>query len=180
MTRREGRVTSRRLPAGPRGFTLLEIVIVVFILGLVALVVAPRLHRFTGGDARSAARELAGLVDGLVQEAVASHTIYRLNYDVDAEVFWVTALTQTGGVLEEGPPRPKRALPADVRFADVMTPHQGVVTQGKAFTQFFPSGRVTRTTIHLKENERNDSTLMINPITGRVTVLDGYQEGRSL
>jgi len=161
----------------PRGFTLIEITIVVFILGLVALLVAPRLHRFVGGDARSASRDLTGLVGALVQEAVASHTIQRLHYDLETDEYWATTLTQTGGVLEEGPPiGSKRALPADVRFQDVITPHQGLVTLGTAFTQFFPSGAVTRTTIHLEERGGAPYTLTINPITGRVAVFDRYIE----
>lgn len=159
-------------------FTLIEIAIVVFILSLVALLTFPRLHHWTGGDARSAARELAGLVDALVQESVASHTMFRLHYDLGAHTFWVTSLTQTGGVLEEGAPRGAvRRLPADVRFRDVATPHQGLMTEGDAFTQFFPSGRVTRTTIHLTEGD-HVSTLIINPISGRVSVRDGDLEDR--
>jgi prepilin-type N-terminal cleavage/methylation domain-containing protein len=157
------------------GFTLIEITIVVFILALVAMLVAPRLQRVVGGDARSASRALAGLAAALVQDAVATHTIQRLSYDLDTGEFWVTTLVSRGGVLEEGPPvGSKRALPAEVHFEDVVTPHQGLVTKGTAFTQFFPSGGVTRTAIHLKEDDRSRYTLTINPITGRVRVVAGY------
>ena len=169
------------------GFTLIEITIVVFILALVAMLVAPRLQRVVGGAARSASRTLAGLAAALVQEAIATRTIQRLYYDLDTDEFWVTTLVSRGGVLEEGPPvGPKRALPAEVRFEDVATPHHGLVTDGTAFTQFFPSGGVTRTAIHLEEGDRLNGinkrpsryTLTINPITGRVTVVAGYVDGR--
>lgn len=154
---------------------MIEITIVIFILALVALLVTPKLQRFAGGDARSSSRELAGVVSSLVQDAVAAHTIHRLNYDLDAEEFWVTTLVSVGGVLEEGPPvGSKRRLPADVQFEDVATAHQGLVTSGTAFTQFFPSGAVTRTTIHLRDEDEATYSLSVNPITGRVVVTDGY------
>jgi Tfp pilus assembly protein FimT len=51
---------------------------VVFILALVAMLVAPSLQRVVGGDARSASRDLAGLAAALVQEAIATRTIQRL------------------------------------------------------------------------------------------------------
>jgi prepilin-type N-terminal cleavage/methylation domain-containing protein len=167
------------VPLAQSGFTLLEIMIVVMILGLVAMLVVPRLFSVLDGDARSASRDVAGLVAALVQEAVASHTIHRLTFDLETNEYWVTTLSQAGGVLEESPPvGAKRALPAEVRFEDVVTSHQGLVTEGRAFTQVFPSGIVTRTTIHLEEHDRSHYTLTVNPITGRVTVVDGYVEAK--
>jgi Tfp pilus assembly protein FimT len=161
--------------SGVAGFTLLEITIVVFILALMALLVTPALHRFAGGDARSASRELTGLVSALVQDAVATHTIQRLYYDLDQREYWVTLLNPVGGVLEESQPVGlKRRLPADVRFEDVVTAHQGLITSGTAFTQFFPSGAVTRTTIHLKDDADARYTVLVNPVTGRVAIKDGY------
>jgi general secretion pathway protein H len=165
----------RRFHPRPSGFTLIEITIVLFILGLVALLVTPKLHRLVGGDARSASRELAGVVSSLVQDAVSSHTIYRLHYDLDADEFWITTLEPVGGVLEEGAPiGAKRSLPSDVQFEDVATSHQGLITSGTAFTQFFPSGAVTRTTIHLRDDDDAQYSLTVNPITGKVAVTDGY------
>lgn len=177
-----GQGTGVDLATGPSrrsvaGFTLIEITIVIFILALVALLVTPTLHRFAGGDARSASRELAGFVMALEEEAVATHTIHRLYYDMEAEEYWVTTLVPVGGVLEEGPPvGSKRRLPSDVQFEDVATAHQGLVTSGTAFTQFFPSGAVTRTTIHLRDQDDVRYTLAVNPVTGRVMVTDRYVE----
>jgi prepilin-type N-terminal cleavage/methylation domain-containing protein len=168
----------RQFPCAPSahsGFTLIEIMIVVFILALMAMLVTPALHRFAGGDARSASRELTGFVSALVQDAVATHTIQRLYYDLDQREYWVTMLNPVGGVLEESAPvGSKRRLPSDVRFEDVVTAHQGLMTSGTAFTQFFPSGAVTRTTIHLKDADDARYTLSVNPVTGRVAVTDGY------
>lgn len=165
------------MPLAQRGFTLIEITIVVFILALVALLVTPKLHRFAGGDARSASRELAGFVSALVQDAVAAHTIHRLYYSLETDEYWVTTLTPVGGVLEESQPiGSKRRLPSDVQFEDVVTAHQGLVTSGSAFTQFFPSGAVTRTTVHLQDSGGARYSVSVNPVTGRVVVADGYLE----
>jgi Tfp pilus assembly protein FimT len=148
---------------------------VVFILALMAMLVTPALHRFAGGDARSVSRDLTGLVASLVQDAVATHTIQRLYYDLDQREYWITTLNPVGGVLEESAPLgSKRRLPSDVRFEDVVTAHQGLTTSGTAFTQFFPSGAVTRTTIHLRDEDDARYTVSVNPVTGRVTVTDGY------
>jgi hypothetical protein len=118
---------------------------------------------------------LTGLVSALVQDAVATHTIQRLYYDLDQREYWVTLLNPVGGVLEESQPvGAKRRLPADVRFEDVVTAHQGLITSGTAFTQFFPSGAVTRTTIHLKDDADARYTVLVNPVTGRVAIKDGH------
>ena len=43
-----------------RGFTLIEILIVVAVIGVVALAAAPAVSSLTGANARSAAGEIAG------------------------------------------------------------------------------------------------------------------------
>jgi hypothetical protein len=67
-------------------------------------------------------------------------------------------------------------LPDIVRFADVNTLKQGKVTLGVAYTDFYPVGRVDKTTVHLTDERKENLTLVVNPVTGRVKVYEGYQE----
>ncbi|MCJ7547141.1 MAG: prepilin-type cleavage/methylation domain-containing protein, partial [Deltaproteobacteria bacterium] len=64
-------------------------------------------------------------------------------------------------------------LPYGVRFKDLSTP-RGVQTEGVAYTEFFPTGWVEDTLIHLE----GDSivTVRLLPLTGEVKVYEGYVE----
>jgi hypothetical protein len=61
---------------------------------------------------------------------------------------------------------------------DVVVP-RGKVADGRVHTQFYPSGRIDRTLVHLAradEGERDAITLEINPVTGRVKLYAEYRE----
>src|SRR5262249_33877362 len=74
------------------GFTLLELSLVLFILGLLVAVVVPRLGDLRGARLESSARRLAALVRYLNGEAAFSSQLYRLNYDLDKQAYWVSVL----------------------------------------------------------------------------------------
>jgi hypothetical protein len=52
------------------------------------------------------------------------------------------------------------------------------VSDGRVHTQFYPSGRIDRTLVHLARanDERDAMTVEINPVTGRVKVYAEYRD----
>jgi prepilin-type N-terminal cleavage/methylation domain-containing protein len=181
--------TSNKEPASrllQAGFTLLELVVVLFIVSLIMLVVFPKLEGFLGPDLPGTGRHLIATIRHLRDEAEATKQIYRLNYDMDRGEYWTSIVTEkppsADGRESEEPQEIESsvskhvALPARIRFRDIATLHQGKVSEGQAFTQFYPSGRVEKTLIHLMLDQDQVLALMISPLTGDVKVYDHYVE----
>ncbi|SRR5579884_404378 len=160
-------------PVSCNGFTLLELMLVVFILGITALLIFPRVASFGAGDLKWTSRHFAGLIQHLAQESSSTKQTYRLYFNLENGAYWVASLRDSGEFVEMTDPMlARRVLPKEVSFEDVVTPQQGKVNEGEAFMQFYPVG-VENAWIHLKQGERK-WTLVVNPLTGRVKVYDEY------
>lgn len=160
-----------------RGFTFLELAVVLLILGLVAAFAIPTLRGFWSSDLNLTTRHLVRTVYFLADRAAATKRIYRLNYDLNQHEYWATVRSGEGDFVPVDSTVMKQVvLPDRIRFTDVVTLHQGKVSEGQAYTDFYPVGRVDKTTLHLIDKDERNLTLIINPVTGRVKVYEGYQE----
>jgi len=164
-----------RRPREPAGFTLFELMVVIAILGIMAMMVLPKISSFGAGGIKRETRHLSGVITHLTQESSFTKQIFRLHYDLEEQAYWVSVLQENREFAPSSDPLvARRVLPKGILFEDVITPRQGKVREGEAYTEFFPMG-VEKTAIHLKEGE-NIWTLAINPLTGRVKVSDRYIE----
>lgn len=72
----------------PRGFTLIEVLITVAVIGVMALAAAPAVNAFTGANARSSAAEIAGAYRYLFDTAALRHQTCRMVLDMDHQEWW--------------------------------------------------------------------------------------------
>ena len=72
----------------PRGFTLIEVLIVVAVIGVMAFAAAPAVNSLTGANARSAAGQIAGASRYLFDTAALRHQTCRLVVDMDRQEWW--------------------------------------------------------------------------------------------
>lgn len=72
----------------PRGYTLIELIIVIAVIGLLAAAAVPALNAVTGANARSAAGELAGAMRYLFDTAALRRQTCRLAVDIDGGAWW--------------------------------------------------------------------------------------------
>jgi general secretion pathway protein H len=158
------------------GFTLLEITVVLFIIGLLLLLAYPKIQALTENSLQSASRRLVGTIQYLYHEAMATHQVRRLSYNLRDGAYQVQATNSTEASITPVSIGGWVRLPQGVSFQDVVTLRQGKVTEGEAFTQFFPAGLVEKTVIHLTDQDQHVFTLDINPLSGRVKVYEGYIE----
>jgi general secretion pathway protein H len=168
-------------PTPSDGFTLLELTVVLFVIGLLVAVLVPRFGDLSGARLESSARRLATLVRYLNGEAAFRSQLYRLNYDLDRQIYWVTVLTASRDATEFLPDSSPLArpvqLPAHVAFADVRVPNAGRVSTGRVYTHFYPQGYTDPTIIHLRDQRSRIITVMIPPLPAEVRVQEGYVEG---
>src|SRR5215470_10690970 len=68
------------------GFTVLELTVVLFIVGLLLTIVIPHLGNTSNARLDATARRLAATVRYLSGEAALHNRPYRLNYDLDKHV----------------------------------------------------------------------------------------------
>ncbi len=160
------------------GFTLIELMVVVFLLGAFFSVAMPRVFKTDDMSLRSASRGLVTTIRYLYSKSIFEKRIYKLSFDIDSGEYWVEALKGNQFRSEEDPGYGRRKLPNGVFFSDIQTERtQGKVGSGRdAFILFLPTGIVDSAVIHLRTGEDNFFTLSTNPYTGSTKVFDEYVE----
>jgi general secretion pathway protein H len=84
-----------------RGFTLVELMIVVGLIGVLAVAIMPALGSISGSNARKAAGELAGSLRYLFDTAALRNQTCRLGLDLDERTTWAECAPGAVGVVRE-------------------------------------------------------------------------------
>ena len=120
----------------------------------------------TGGAAAATVAEKQAVDEGarIVKGPTAPRTFFK---EIDAM-----------GLAASTPGKGHKALEGGIRFRSVQTQHDDQPrTEGRAYLYFWPGGQTERSAIQLKvgedKEEKNSLTLVVAPLTGKVTVKDG-------
>jgi len=163
-----------------RGFTLLEMMVVMVIIGTIMAIAIPRINDAFEVNLKSAMRRLQGAITFAFNESVIKQTPLRLNFDLTTGEYWITYLMVQGSTGEfkqvDSEFTRRQRMPDGVFFTDVVTPHdQEKRQEGEdIFIGFYPTGFAERAVIHLASHDGREYTLLIKPLTGKVTIYDGY------
>lgn len=76
------------------GFSLIELLIVVAILGLVGVIAVPSISNTFRFSVQSSAREIATLIKDASNSAQITGKVYRVVYDLKNEQYWVESTSQ--------------------------------------------------------------------------------------
>jgi len=162
---------------GAPGFTLLEIAVVIFIMGLVMTLAMPYLGGFRSAQLKSEARRLAGRANYLYDEASTQKVIYKMTFDLDHNGYYVTRLDPYGPapkfVPYSAPWGYSVMMPAGLLLRDVSVEGIGGAKAGSISCQFYPDGYVDATVIHMASASGKVLTLSFNPLTGNVGIVSG-------
>ena len=185
------------------GFTLIEMMIVIAIIGSMGLLVVPKMSSLLKVSINNASREIASIARESFNSAVLTGQVYRIAFDLKNGDYWVefgppTTLLDTVDTKErearrkkfadpnEKPPpssfalakevtRKKQSLPRGVKFEDVITElSKDPITDGTAYAHFFPHGISERTLVHLRDSSDHQVTLVLAPLMGRTKVVMRY------
>jgi prepilin-type N-terminal cleavage/methylation domain-containing protein len=158
------------------GFTLLEIAIVLFIMGLMMSIALPYFGGLTGIRLKSEARRLAGRATYLYDAATTEKVVMRLNFDLDSNSYFVTRLDPYQAAptfqLQHGF-LGRVMLPPGIRLRDVTVGALGTATRGVVGCAFYPTGWADATVIHLAASNGAIFTLAIDPLIGQVSIISG-------
>ena len=136
----------KRQPDKKRGFTLLELILVMLILSTVLAMAAPSLRGFFGSrKTHDEAAQILALTQLARSQAISEGIIYRLNFDTRERTYWLTA--QQSGTFEK----------LKTEFGQVFTFPNDIIAEledvekkdDEMFLEFTPQGTVTAGTIRL-------------------------------
>ncbi|UOF02333.1 pilus assembly FimT family protein [Bdellovibrio reynosensis] len=184
-----------------RGFTLIEIMIVLAILAALIVVGAPRLLR-KEGNIKNVARSFIVLSKEVRNKARLTNSTYRIviNMDPQDEKYWVErasgpqpvdpeayekAQEKSEDKDEDAPPPlfqidksigKEKTLPRGLRFGSVETINmKSPMTSGTAYVHFFPEGFVEAAAIQITDGNKLTWTLVFNPLTGQADIIEKAQ-----
>jgi len=152
------------------GFTILEIVLVLFLLVGLLGIVLPRIS--LDENLGSVGRRMVGTVRSLQSMAMLTQKTVRLYVDMDRGVYWPMILD---GKEEKIPIDANWItpfnLPDTVHFSDILVT-QGRKDSGKVDLFFYPTGRIDPATMHLVDTGNNILAIAIEPVTGAIRMSD--------
>ena len=152
------------------GFTILEILIVLFLLSIIVVVIVPRIS--LDEDLRSTGRKLVGVLRTFQGLATTSQSPLKLYIDVDQGTYWMMTVE---GKEERLPLDPAwkipRSLPESIRFTEVSV-GQDKHFSGRVDVSFFANGRIEPVTMYLMDTKNNLLGLAVDSLTGGIRVSD--------
>ena len=158
------------------GFTLIELMVVIFILSMAAMLVFPRLPGTDGSDLKSSARSIAATFRYLGDKAIATKTHYRINLSLSDNSLTVTRVSGGEERSTDDTFLNKRTLAGSVTFQDVQIPRLGTLTDEEVLLDFGAGGLEDFVIIHLRSAGGGQMTVTAHPRNGKVQIDEGYQE----
>ncbi len=162
-----------------QGFTLIELMIIIVILGVMLSLIIPRLGELGEANLKRSARHLTGMIRFLRDESQAHKTVYRLRFDIQGGRYWAEVMTLTSEKAVEfrrlqSELGSEGSLSGQTTFRDV----QVASHPDDPYIQFTPDGWVENAVIHLRDGDEKNFTLLVNPLMGTTELREGYIEER--
>ena len=157
----------------PDGFTLLELLVVISLMGIMLVFTVPRFHETLFLDkTKTGSRWIIGKIRALKEAAIRNQKQYTLHIDLDTERFWETDASMSAEALENAALNAD-SLPNGLKIADIEYPIGGKIHSGQTHITFYKNGYSDKALIHLQDGEKYVSYL-IEPFLSEVTRYEMY------
>jgi prepilin-type N-terminal cleavage/methylation domain-containing protein len=177
---------------GEGGFTLVELIAVVIIVGLMAMVTVTRLDFLVPKyRLRGAAREVGSVLGVGKAHAAANGKDVYFEVDLARGAFWLLAAfpkveagddarTDIKARPLEYQPIFERELPEGVVFTDVVLGDKDKASNGRARARLSALGSSAHLILNMRNDEGKEISLKMNGFTGVISYAEGRQEAEAL
>ena len=178
MVNPEERVKTPISPIGTSnkraGFTLVELLVVIFVLSLVSLISLPLVADRGVADEKLKLRRIAGTLKQLYNEASLTRDEHLLTFDFTRNSMLAYRLRSANGVIEKEPFGQEISLqPLQLQQIDIAD--KGSFRTGQISIRVFPLGWMEATKITLRRESGKDIQVEFSPLTGAMS----FNEERS-
>jgi len=145
------------VPVTERGFTLLEIIIVIFLISIMLTLAFPSFSTVGESKLKSDAKKIASILRYLNDSSVSTKESFSLRVELREKLIYYT-----------GPDGEKKERFDSISAVELQS--KGIVTEGELIIIFGPSGASEAVRFLLSRNEKA-MTVDFNPVSGRVKII---------
>lgn len=185
------------------GFSLIEILIVIALIALITAVAIPSFTAIFRTSTESFVRQMASMLRETRDRAFLTDKLIRLRLDLEKQQYWVEE-APSSYMLPKPPERPlserereeaekeesgafrlvkeitsdKRDIPKGVRLVEVISPRRKEpFTEGIVDVFFYNNGSADAVILHFEDEEKNQQSLKLHPVTGQSKAVAGFVGG---
>jgi prepilin-type N-terminal cleavage/methylation domain-containing protein len=189
-----------------KGFSLIEILIVITLIALVVIIAMPNVSSFFQVSLGAATRDLAVISKETFHTSLITGRVFRIVYDLKKSEYWVESTLSatlldtkesrerlekrkkvvaeaTGAAfsMDGNISKKKRRLPTGVFFEDVVTDKDSKPQkEGVVMQHFFPYSLAEQVIVHLKDSANHRATLVISPTNGNTDFYAYYVDPKDV
>jgi len=146
-----------------RAFTLIELVIVIFIISLTTAMVLPSFWDKGDRALKSEARQISSTLRYVYDEAAGKKLVYSVTFNFDGNSYAFKSDKESRSFQ----------MRDHVMFKDITIPSHGEINEGEVSIKFGPLGPDEPLTVHLIK-DTNEYTVVFNNLSGRSKIFAGY------
>jgi prepilin-type N-terminal cleavage/methylation domain-containing protein len=165
--------------AGMRGFTLLELSLVLALAGLLLTLILPRVGLIGSAALDSSTRQLSARLRFLREEAARRGTWVRVVFDPAERSYQAEILTQTTSgpqfVSDPSPLYRRVHLPQSIGL-DIAGPGRTATGDGRPAAILHPDGFADPVVIYLDDGAGREQSIVVDPTSFRPVIFDRHVE----
>ncbi len=164
----------RHLKPDQNGFTLIELIVVIVLIGMMFSFALPKMDGFLYLDNRDRVSRWVILnVERLKHLAVQKQVPQILHVDIKENMFWVSEQGMDEAALEKARDGGYK-LPEDIRLVDIIYPAPTVKDGERSDIVFYTRGYSDHAIIHMQNDDDDKMSFMVEPFLPPVGLKEGF------